>query len=179
MDEDLQQYKRWRVRRQLYQHLLVTRQLSCFHLQPDFSPDATYLLKSLQGFMDKGIIAYAIGIQNEPGYGDPTYPTCKFTPTQEANVGKALRSLMDSNGFGGTKIIAYEHNWDGGQQPIQILEEAASQFAGAAFHCYAGNVAQQNDFQTAFPSKEVYLTECSGIFSPDWWGHIKWWTDNL
>ena len=87
---------------------------------------------------------------------------------------------MDSNGFGDTKIIAYEHNWDqGGQHPVQVLQEATSQFSGAAFHCYAGNVDQQAEFQKAFPSKEVYLTECSGTFSPDWWGHIKWWTDNL
>ena len=148
--------------------------------QPNHLLDATYLLKSLQGFKDKGATAYAIGIQNEPENGDSTYPTCIFTPTQEANVGKALRSLMDSNGFGDTRIVAYEHNWDQGvPHPIQVLQEATSQFAGAAFHCYSGDVDQQNKFQTAFPSKEVYLTECSGTFDPDWWGHIKWWTDNL
>ena len=136
-------------------------------------------MKSLRGFKDKGIIAYAIGVQNEPGNSNITYPTCIFTPTQEANVGKALRSLMDTNGFGGTRIIAYEHNWDGSQQPVQVVQEATSQFAGAAFHCYAGNVTQQNEFQTAFPWKEVYLTECTGTSDPDWWGHIKWWMDNL
>lgn len=139
-----------------------------------------YLLKSLQGFGGKGITAYAIGIQNEPQNSDPTYPTCIFTPTQEANVGKSLRSLMDSNGFGGTKIIAYDHNWvDSGQYPVQVLQQANPQFAGAAFHCYAGSNGQQGQFVSAFPSKEVYFTECTGLFNTDWWTNIKWWVDNL
>lgn len=139
-----------------------------------------YLLKSLQGFRDKGITAYAIGIQNEPENSDPTYPTCIFTPTQEANVGVALRPLMDGNGFGSTKIIAYDHNWvDGGQFPVQVLQQANSQFAGAAFHCYAGNSGQQEQFVNAFPSKEVYFTECTGLFGTDWWTNTKWWMDNL
>lgn len=139
-----------------------------------------YLLKSLQGFQDKGITAYAIGIQNEPENSDSTYPTCIFTPTQEANVGTALRPLMDDNGFGGTKIVAYDHNWvDSGQFPVQVLQQANSQFAGAAFHCYAGDVGQQEQFENAFPSKEVYFTECTGLFGTDWWSNIEWWMVNL
>jgi len=87
---------------------------------------------------------------------------------------------MDNNGFGSTKIIAYDHNWsDSGQFPVQVLQQATSQFAGAAFHCYAGNVGQQSDFQNAFPSKEVYFTECTGLFTTNWWSNIKWWMDNL
>ena len=139
-----------------------------------------YLLKSLQGFRDKGIVAYAIGIQNEPENSDPTYPTCIFTPTQEANVGRSLRSLMDGNGFGGTRIVAYDHNWvDGGQFPVQVLQQAGSQFAGVAFHCYAGDVSEQRQFENAFPSKEVYFTECTGLFGTDPWSNVKWWMVNL
>jgi O-glycosyl hydrolase len=159
---------------------LVTHPLLCFPSNRIVSSDATYLLKSLQGFKDQGITTYAIGIQNEPENSNPTYPTCLFTPTQEANVGRALRSLMDSNGFGSTKLIAYDHNWDhSGQYPVQVLQQAASQFAGVGFHCYAGNVGLQNDFQNAFPSKEVYFTECTGLFNTDWWSNVKWWMDNL
>ena len=148
--------------------------------QPNRCSDATYLLKSLQGFQSKGITAYAIGIQNEPENSDSTYPTCTFTPTQEANVGMALRPLMDNNGFGGTRIIAFEHNWvDSGQYPVQVLQQANSQFAGAAFHCYSGNSGQQAQFVNSFPSKEVYFTECTGLFGTDWWSNIKWWMSNL
>lgn len=87
---------------------------------------------------------------------------------------------MDDNGFGNTRIVAFDHNWDqGSQYPVQVLQQAFSQFSGAGFHCYAGNVGQQSGFQNAFPSKEVYFTECTGVFGTDWWTNIKWMTDNL
>ena len=87
---------------------------------------------------------------------------------------------MDKNGFGSTKIIAYDHNWDdSGGYPVQVIEQANSQFAGVSFHCYAGDVDQQSNFRNTFPSKEVYFTECTGIFMTDWWSNIKWFMDNL
>ena len=87
---------------------------------------------------------------------------------------------MDDNGFGATRIISYDHNWvNGGQFPVQVLQQANYQFAGAAFHCYAGTVGQQEQFQNAFSSKELYLTECTGLFGTDWWNNIKWWMENL
>ena len=59
------------------------------------------ILYNLQGLKSKGINVYAIGIQNEPENSNGSYPTCIFTPAQEAAVASALRSLMDGNGFGG------------------------------------------------------------------------------
>jgi hypothetical protein len=49
------------------------------------------------------------GAQNS----NPTYPTAKFTYTQEGQVATTLRTLMNANGFGGTVIVGFEHNWDG------------------------------------------------------------------
>jgi hypothetical protein len=37
-----------------------------------------------------------------------------------------------------------------------------------AFHCYAGGVASQDSFHSAWPNKEVYFTECSGTLGSDW-----------
>jgi hypothetical protein len=64
-----------------------------------------------------------------------------------------------------------------------------SAFAGAAFHCYAGSVRDQDAFHNAFPSKvsrtfsdwnvtnislkDVYFTECAGTIGSDWWSDIK------
>jgi hypothetical protein len=70
--------------------------------------DATYLLKSLQGFKNNGIKVYAISIQNEPLNTNPTYPTSKLTPSTEGQIGKSLRTLMDSNGFSSVKLIGGE-----------------------------------------------------------------------
>ncbi len=63
--------------------------------------------------------------QNEPENSNPTYPTAKFTATQEAQVGVALRNFMDSNGFSSTKIIGYDHNWsDAAGFPVQLVRHA-------------------------------------------------------
>jgi len=122
--------------------------------------DATYLLKSLQGFNNNGISLYAISIQNEVLNSNPTYPSCTFSPQIEGQIGTALRSLMNSNGFSDVKIIGkrvqsyflgafltswlrdylttgYEHNWsNAASYPVQLMDAAEDAFAGVAFHCY-------------------------------------------
>ena len=59
------------------------------------------------------------------------------------------------------------------------MEQAGAAFDGVAFHCYAGDVAEQAEFTSAFPDKEVYFTECSGTIGSDWWSDIKWYMDNI
>jgi len=109
---------------------------------------------------------------------------------QEAAVGKALRTLLDSNGFTDVKVIGYDHNWDNaGTYPVQLvscvqaphhpltkrqMQQAGSAFAGVAFHCYGGDFTSQASFTSAYPSKEVYFTECTGTVGTDWWSNIKW-----
>lgn len=50
---------------------------------------------------------------------------------------------------------------------------AMDAFDGVAFHCYAGNVEQQNDWHNAYPNKELYFTECTGVPGSDWWNDIQ------
>ncbi|KAJ7657870.1 glycoside hydrolase [Mycena polygramma] len=142
---------------------------------------ANYLLKCLQGFKSEGITSlYAISIQNEPENSQSSYPTTSMPVAQEAQIGIALRSLMNSNGFSTVKLIGYEHNWDdAGAYPIQLMQAAPNAFDGVAFHCYSGDVSQQDTFHTAYPTKEIYFTECSGTIGSDWWSDIKWYMDNL
>lgn len=141
---------------------------------------AKYLLKCLQGFKSKGIPIHAISIQNEPQNNNPSYPTCIMPVSVHAAVGKALRPLMDANGFSSTELIGYEHNWDdAGEYPVQLMEQAGSVFDGVAFHCYGGTVSQIDTFHAAYPDKLVYMTECAGEFGSDWWSDIKWQADNL
>src|SRR5262249_38414494 len=35
--------------------------------------------------------------------------------------------------------------------------------AGVAFHCYAGDVSAQSQVQQAYPTKDIYFTECTGL----------------
>ncbi|KAF7974418.1 hypothetical protein HWV62_38302 [Athelia sp. TMB] len=59
------------------------------------------------------------------------YPTCVMPVSVHAAVGKALRPLMDANGFSSTELIGYEHNWDdAGKYPVQLMEQAGSVFDG-------------------------------------------------
>ncbi|KAJ7149366.1 glycoside hydrolase family 30 protein [Mycena filopes] len=139
-----------------------------------------YLLKALQGFQSKGVSVYAIAIQNEPQYSTTGYPSASIPVETEATIGKALRTLMDSNGFGTTKILGFDHNFSGAATyAVQLMQQAPTAFAGAAFHCYSGTVGAINNFTAAFPDKEVHLTECSGVYGSDWWGDIKGYTDGL
>lgn len=53
------------------------------------------------------------------------------------------------------------------------MQDAGDSFAGAAFHCYAGDVADQDKFHDAYPNKDIYFTECTGTFHGDWWSDLK------
>ncbi|KAF8736272.1 hypothetical protein AX14_000583 [Amanita brunnescens Koide BX004] len=140
----------------------------------------TYLLKAVQGFQSKGIPIYAISIQNEPQNSNPTYPSCKVTSQVEAQLGKTLRSLLDNNGLRNVKIVAYEHNWNNaGSYPVEALKLAPDAFSGAAFHCYSGTVSDQAAFHDIFPNKEVYFTECTGVFGSEWWKDVQWYMNSI
>lgn len=146
---------------------------------------------------DKGFRPYSISCQNEPQQNDDSYPTMLLPASQEAVVGKDLRSLLDSNGFSDVKLIGYDHNWDDAETyPIQLvciaanytliyrshilqMDQAHSAFTGVAFHCYSGDVSEQESFTSSYPHKEVYVTECTGTVGTDWWSNIKWNMDHL
>ncbi|KAG6848093.1 hypothetical protein H0H93_003399 [Arthromyces matolae] len=84
-----------------------------------------------------------------------------------------------------------KHNWDNaGSYPITLMQDANSAFAGVAFHCYVGNVSQQDIFHNAYPDKvtyhkatkklmfienlqEIYFTECMKTLQSQWWSDIK------
>jgi len=87
---------------------------------------------------------------------------------------------MNKNGFSSIKLIGYEHNWDdAAAYPVTLINDASNAFDGVAFHCYAGDVSDQNNFHTKFPQKEIYFTECTGTIGSDWWSDIKWYMDNI
>jgi len=146
----------------------------------DASVFTNYIFKAVQAVKSKGHTVYAVGIQNEPQNSNPTYPTALISPSLEGQIGTQLRTLLNNNGLSSVKIIGYEHNWDdAAQYPEQLMSAAGNAFAGVSFHCYAGDVQGQSTFHNAFPSKEVYHTECTGTLGTDWWSNIKWYMDNL
>ncbi|KAI0060172.1 glycoside hydrolase [Artomyces pyxidatus] len=141
---------------------------------------ATYLLKAVQGFQNQGFTPYGISIQNEPENSNPSYPTCTMPVNIMAQVGTTLRTLLNNNGLSYVKVLGYDHNWDdAANYPVQLMQQAGNAFDGVQFHCYAGDVSQQNTFHTQYPQKEIYFTECSGTYGSDWWSDIKWYMNEL
>jgi O-glycosyl hydrolase len=79
----------------------------------EYSNYAQYLFDAVSGFTTalNGHKPYSVTIQNEPQNPDPTYPTCTMSVDDMGQIGNALRSLLNNNGFGGVYTIGYEHNW--------------------------------------------------------------------
>lgn len=125
---------------------------------------AQYLVRSLQAFTAQGVPVKFLTVQNEPLNETHNYPGTLMQSDQAAElIGKYLGPDLEKAGLK-TKILAYDHNWDHPEYPLAILADPAAEpfVAGSALHCYGGNVAAQTTIHDSYPSKGVWMTECSG-----------------
>jgi hypothetical protein len=77
-----------------------------------YSAYANYLYMAVSDFeVELGHTPYSVAIQNEPGNGDGSYPTCKMSVDDMGQIGTALRKQLNNGGMSAVKIIGYEHNW--------------------------------------------------------------------
>jgi glucosylceramidase len=78
-----------------------------------------------------------------------------------------------------TKILAYDHNCDKPEYPLEILNDPITRkyVAGSAFHLYNGDISALSTLRKAHPDKDVYFTEqwtgAKGDFAGDFNWHIK------
>jgi glucosylceramidase len=143
---------------------------------------AQYFVKFVQSYQQQGIPIYAVMPQNEPLNSNIGYPTEYLASSDEATfIGMNLGPALNAAGLGSVKILSYDHNWDNPSYPETVLANAAasSYVAGSAFHCYAGNVGAQSAVKTAFPSKDIWFTECSGTVGSKFAGDLAWNAENL
>lgn len=132
---------------------------------PDAGADfAEYLAKSVVAYEKSGIPVKYLSLQNEPLYETKDYPGTLMLASQQKEliakfVGPALKKASPK-----TSILVYDHNWDHPEYPEEVLadSEAAQYVAGTAFHCYGGDVSAQSPVHDKFPSKGLWMTECSG-----------------
>lgn len=135
---------------------------------------AEYFRRFLEAYEKEGVPVYAVSVQNEPQH-EAAYPSMRMSPGEQAafvrdHLGPKLASRD-------TRILAWDHNWDGVEFPLAVFGDpgAARFLAGAAFHCYGGDVSAQSRFHEAFAGKEVHFTECSGgAWSPDFGTNLLW-----
>ncbi|HEX7814017.1 MAG TPA: glycoside hydrolase family 30 beta sandwich domain-containing protein [Dyella sp.] len=143
---------------------------------------ADYLLKYIDTYRKYGIPIFALTLQNEPAFQPLTYPGMA--------MGSEQRTRLIANYLGPklatrkpfTRIMEWDHNWSHPEQASSVLAypEAARYVDSIAWHCYEGSPYAQGRLHRAFPSKDAYLTECSG---GDWassiHGELLWFSRNL
>jgi glucosylceramidase len=137
---------------------------------------ARYFDRFVGAYAHEGVPIYAVSVQNEPHH-EAAYPSMRMEAGDQAAFVRDHLGPLLSTRHPDTRILAWDHNWDGVEYPLAVLGDAgASRFlAGAAFHCYAGDAAAQARFHAAFPAKEVYFTECSGgRWSPEFGTNLLW-----
>lgn len=161
----------------------TTRSMIGGKLKPGFQPAfAHYFIQYIQNFQVEGVKISAITIQNEPEFEPKGYPGMLMTAPEQRDFIKTFLGPKFKEFGIDTKIVVYDHNWDHPEYPISILDDPdARQFVdGSAFHCYAGDVANQSKVHAAYPDKNIYFTECSsGGWSGPWRDDLMWKFRNL
>jgi glucosylceramidase len=142
---------------------------------------AQYFVDFVQAYQQQGISIYALSVQNEPLYSTPGYPSEYLAASDESTfIANYLGPGLSNAGLGNVKIFAYEHNWDNTSYAESLLGSSAAQYvAGTSFHCYAGDPSAQSTVRTAFPAKDIWFTECSGITSSSFAGDLVWNAEHL
>jgi glucosylceramidase len=129
-----------------------------------YTPFGQYFVKFIQAYASAGIPVGAVTPQNEPLNGTANYPGMDFdAPSELSLIAQQMGPDFKSAGLS-TFIWAYDHNWDVESYPETVIGDAtAGGFVeGAAFHCYGGDVSAMTTFHQHFPTKSIYMTECSG-----------------
>ena len=125
---------------------------------------AQYFVKFIQAYQAQGIPVYAITVQNEPLYIPAGYPGMGMAAADQGGfIGYNLGPALAGAGLN-TKIIVYDHNWDQISYPTTVYSNSAAYpyAAGVGWHCYGGDISTELTFHNNYPSKDTWLTECSG-----------------
>ncbi|WNS44207.1 glycoside hydrolase family 30 beta sandwich domain-containing protein [Paenibacillus sp. MMS20-IR301] len=123
---------------------------------------ADYFVRYIQAYAAHGLATYAVTPQNEPLYEPHHYPSMLMLPEQQQEfIREYLKPALKQHGLE-PKILCYDHNWDRPDYPLSVLEAAAADVDGVAWHWYGGAPAAQSQVLAAYPDKEVHFTEGSG-----------------
>jgi len=125
---------------------------------------ADYLVKSVQAYQAAGVPVKYLAVANEPQNSPSGYPGMLMSAAQESRVINTLAPKLSAAGLS-TKILAWDHNWDNPGYAEQVLSATGNNTAGSAWHCYGGDPSGQTTVHNAYPSKDIFFTECSGTAS--------------
>jgi glucosylceramidase len=136
---------------------------------------AQYFVKYIQAYQSAGINIDYISLQNEPLNVPSNYPgmcmpatststDCVSQTDQQTALFQHVLPALTNAGLT-TKVLVYDHNWDRGDYPQNVLSNQAnlSQIAGVAWHGYGGTPGVMTPIRNMFPSLGAYETEHSGF----------------
>jgi glucosylceramidase len=153
------------------------------HLKPEFRDAwARYFAAFLGAYKKAGVPIWGVTVQNEP-MAVQKWESCVFTPEEERDfIRDHLGPVLRREGWGGVKIIAWDHNrtmlypW---VSAIMADPAAAAFVWGFGYHWYVEDAYENvRRVHEAFPGVHLMLTEgCNGPFDfrrvRDWrWGEI-------
>jgi len=141
---------------------------------------ATYFVKYIQAMKAQGITIDAITPQNEP-LNPNNNPAMVMQPAEEDNFIKNSLGPQFKAANLSTKIIAYDHNTDRTDYPLDILADPAANpyVDGSAFHLYIGTIGALSPVHNAYPNKNIYFTEQYTASTGDFAGDLNWHLTNL
>ncbi len=138
---------------------------------------ARYFVKYLEEMRNEGIEIWGITPQNEPEnpFNEPSMTMT--APEQIDFINNHLGPQITTSGFS-PKIIAYDHNCDNTNFPIDVVNNTKDYIDGAAFHLYDSppNIEAMRVVHDA-TNKNVYFTEqytgTEGSFDGDFGWHME------
>jgi len=144
---------------------------------------ADYFVRYIQAYQNNGFNISSITLQNEPEFTSENYPSMSMGAEEQARfIGQYLGPAFQAHNIK-TKIIGYDHNWHGAGDYINSLSQtdiATDYLDGFAFHCYEGEPAAMSQVHESYPTKQIYLTECSsGKWSESFADNFSWQMSNL
>ena len=139
---------------------------------------AQYLVKYLKSMEAIGLSMDYLTPQNEPLHPGNNPSLLMLASQQNDFIKNHLGPAFQKSGLN-TKILAYDHNCDKPEYPLEILNDPITRkyVAGSAFHLYNGDISALGILRKAHPDKDVYFTEqwtgMKGDFAGDFNWHIK------
>jgi len=137
---------------------------------------ANYFVKYIQAYKSAGITIDYVSLQNEPLFVPNSYPgmcmpatsastDCASSTDQQTALFSHVLPALTAAGLT-TKVLVYDHNWDRGDYPQNVLvanQANLSQIAGVAWHGYGGTPGVMTPIHNMFPTIGQYETEHSGF----------------
>jgi glucosylceramidase len=137
---------------------------------------AQYFVKYIQAYKAAGITIDYISLQNEPLFVPSNYPgmcmpatsastDCASSTDQQTALFSHVLPALTNAGLT-TRVLVYDHNWDRGDYPQNVLianQANLSQIAGVAWHGYGGTPGVMTVIHNMFPAIGQYETEHTGF----------------